>query len=251
MSININLELTDHCNLKCTMCSQSMRDEAHGVPHKFMDWNTWCASLQNLRSFDDDIHLCPHWLGEPTLHPQFDRFVAYAFGNNHNNSIFREFRLHTNAVIFSEERCLLLLELANLPFMKPDTFNFIHFSIDAYSKEAYLKVKGKDRREIVYKNIERFIRLRDRLGYRKPFVSMGFVVQPNNAHEAKDFHDHWASIFSSKFTVDHDWQKEHSDSIYFRRLNTHDQEQSDKLHQNTMVQLGFSADDVQRGAESF
>ena len=75
MSVHINLELTDHCNIKCTMCSQSMRDDAHGGPKKFMSWDTWRKALQGLADIEEDVHLCPHWLGEPTIHPEFDKFV--------------------------------------------------------------------------------------------------------------------------------------------------------------------------------
>ena len=114
MAINLNLELTDHCNIKCKMCSQSMRDEAHGVPMRFMDWETWRSALRGLEDMDDDVHLCPHWLGEPTIHPQFDRFVEYAFAINRDNRLFREFKLHTNAVVFSEDRARLLIRLCLL-----------------------------------------------------------------------------------------------------------------------------------------
>ena len=83
MTLNLNLELTDHCNIKCRMCSQSMRDKAHGVPMRFMDWATWRKSLQGLGDLQDEVALCPHWLGEPTLHPEFDRFVIVnAHGGN-------------------------------------------------------------------------------------------------------------------------------------------------------------------------
>ena len=103
MDVNLNLELTDHCNIKCKMCSQSMRDEAHGVPMRFMSWETWRDSLRGLADMPDDVHLCPHWLGEPTLHPRFDRFVEYAFRANQSNRLFRSFKLHTNGVLFDEE----------------------------------------------------------------------------------------------------------------------------------------------------
>ena len=44
--MNVNLELTDRCNIKCLMCSQSMRDEAHGQPMRWMDFATWRAAVQ-------------------------------------------------------------------------------------------------------------------------------------------------------------------------------------------------------------
>ena len=115
MAINLNLELTDHCNIKCKMCSQSLRDEAHGVPMRFMDWATWRRALLGLQDMAEDVHLCPHWLGEPTIHPEFDRFVEYAFAVNGSNRLFREFKLHTNGVVFGEARARpTLLEVDNV-----------------------------------------------------------------------------------------------------------------------------------------
>ena len=104
MAVNLNLELTDHCNIRCKMCSQSLRSEAHGVPHQFMDWNVWRSAILGLEGMEDEIHLCPHWLGEPTIHPQFDQFVEYAFSINGDRKLFHEFKLHTNAVVFNEHR---------------------------------------------------------------------------------------------------------------------------------------------------
>ena len=113
-----------------------MRDDAHGGPKKFMEWDTWRQSLRGLADIEEDVHLCPHWLGEPTIHPQFDKFVEYAFGINLQNRLFREFKLHTNAVVFPEQRSRLLLRLANAPGQAEDTFRFIHFSVDAHSPEV-------------------------------------------------------------------------------------------------------------------
>ena len=154
--------------------------------NRFMDWETWRHALQGLAAMKQEMALCPHWLGEPTIHPEFDRFVEYAFATNQNNRLFREFKLHTNAVVFNEERARLLIRLANRPDMAPDTFRFIHFSIDAFSAPVYQEVKGADKRDLVYKNIERFIELKHARGQR-PHATIAFVVQPDNAHEATDF----------------------------------------------------------------
>ena len=51
MTLNLNLELTDHCNIKCRMCSQSMRDEAHGVPMRFIG----ISSVMRCFSSGEDI----------------------------------------------------------------------------------------------------------------------------------------------------------------------------------------------------
>jgi molybdenum cofactor biosynthesis enzyme MoaA len=252
MPININLELTDHCNIKCKMCSQSMRDDAHGGPKKFMEWETWKVSLHGLAGMEDDVHLCPHWLGEPTIHPEFDKFVEYAFAINLGNRLFREFKLHTNGVVLNEQRSKLLLRLANSGGQLEDTFRFMHFSLDAHSQAVYADVKGADKGPLVRKNIERFLRLRDDLDLAWPKVTLGFVVQPGNAHEATDFIEHWKPRLRNP-ALAWDWPSEVRDAIYFRPLNSGNQEESDALHAETCRQAGLDVPDGDRirSAESF
>ena len=242
MSITINLELTDHCNIRCKMCSQSMRSDAHGVPKKFMSWDIWRRSLHNLRGYPEAIHLCPHWLGEPTMHPHFDQFIEYAFAVNENNCLFEKFKLHTNAVQFSKERGRLLLMLGRLPFLNANTFNFVHFSVDAFSAPVYQTVKGRNRRDRVYKNILDFLHLRMELKCTHPKVTIAFVVQPDNAHEALEFQHYWEQQFKElnlPLQQFYDWPTEESDNLYFRRLNCSNQEESDQLHATTAFKLGL------------
>jgi MoaA/NifB/PqqE/SkfB family radical SAM enzyme len=258
LAINLNLELTDHCNIKCKMCSQSLRDDAHGAPHRFMAWETWRAMLAGLEGMQDEIHLCPHWLGEPTLHPRFDDFVEYAFAINRDRRLFHEFKLHTNAVIFSEDRARRMVRLANAPSTHPSCFRFVHFSIDAFSAPVYREVKGADRREMVFRNVERFLRVRSELGGERPYAHIAFVVQPDNAHEARAFRDHWGGILDElgrAWESTWDWPCQDRDALYFRPLNCGDQRASDRLHARTVADLGLVppelADQRLRAAQSF
>ncbi len=254
--VNVNLELTDHCNIKCKMCSQSLRDEAHGAPHQFMSWDVWKSMLAGLADFEDEVHLCPHWLGEPTIHPQFDRFIEYAFATNPGNRLFRTFKLHTNGVVLGEERARLLVRLANQPGQAADTFNFVHFSIDAFSRDAYADVKGADKRGLVYKNVERFLRIREEAGAHRPFVTLAYVVQDGNAHEARAFRDHWRDLLTGlgrDVRQTFDWPDRHVDTLYFRPLNTGDQAAADRMHAEVCRDLGLTHEtgDRLRSEESF
>ncbi len=229
-----------------------MRDDAHGGPKKFMDWDTWKRSLHGLADIEEEVHLCPHWLGEPTIHPEFDKFVEYAFAINTNNRLFREFKLHTNAVVFSEARAVLLLRLANAPGQLEDTFRSIHFSVDAFSPPVYAEVKGVDRGALVQRNVERFLRIREELGLEWPKATVAFVVQPDNAHEAGDFLAHWEPLLRNPSVV-WDWPSGLRDAVYFRPLNCGDQEASDALHADTCRAIGLDVPSSGRlrAAESF
>jgi molybdenum cofactor biosynthesis enzyme MoaA len=243
MGVNLNLELTDRCNIRCRMCSQSLRDEAHGAPMRHMDFATWRAALQGLAGMAEPVHLCPHWLGEPTIHPRFDQLIEYAFAQNAGNRLFREFKLHTNGVVLPEPRARLLLRLAHRADQAPNTFRFVHFSIDAHTRHAYAYVKGADQRDRVYANVARFLQLRHELGLQRPFVTLAFVVQPGNAHEASAFRDHWLRVLRGlgrEVAQTPDWPDREVDTLYFRPLNTGDQAASDALHAQVCRELGIA-----------
>lgn len=237
--MNVNLELTDHCNIRCRMCSQSMRDEAHGVGMGFMDFPTWRTALLGLEGLPD-VSLCPHWLGEPLLHPAFDAFVEYAFLVNRGNRLFRSFKVHTNGVILSPERARRLVRLAQVPDQAADTFAAIHFSIDAWSRESYADVKGADRRDLVYRNVERFLQLRGASA--RPVVHLAFVVQEGNRHEAAAFVAWWSARLTDlgrAWRLCADWPPFDQDAIYLRRLNCGDQARADAWHREACVSVGL------------
>lgn len=239
--MNVNLELTDHCNLRCTMCSQSMRDEAHETPPTFMAFATWRRALAGLAGLPD-VHLNPHWLGEPTLHPEFDLFVDYAFASNWGNRLFRHFKVHTNAVLLPEARAELLLRVAASPGQASDTFQAVHFSVDAFAPDTYARVKGKDRREQVYRNVRRFLALRPRRA--RPSVHVAFVVQEANRHEVGRFVAWWTERFAEvgvQPAVRSEWPSMDEDAIYLRRLNTANQAQSDAWHAEACAAVGLDA----------
>lgn len=246
--MNVNLELTDHCNIRCRMCSQSMRDEAHGAPMRFMDFATWRASLNGLQGLND-VHLCPHWLGEPTLHPEFDAFVEYAFATNRGNRLFTRFKLHTNAVILPERRAKLLVRLANRTDQQPGTFEAVHFSIDADSAASYSFVKGADHGERVIRNVRRFLQVRG--ASRWPVVHLTLVVQEGNRHEAASFVARWGGVLAGldrRFHLSSDWPPFDQDAIYLRRLNTGDQAKADAWHAQACREAGISVGERRPGS---
>jgi molybdenum cofactor biosynthesis enzyme MoaA len=255
MAVYLNLELTDHCNIRCPMCSQSLRDLAHGEAPSFMSWDTWRRLLANLEGSPEEVHLCPHWLGEPTIHPDFDRMVEYAFAMNRDNRLFRSFKLHTNGVVMPPARSELLVRLAASPQQAPDTFTSVHWSFDAATAPTYRLVKGVDRYQRVADNLRAFVRAREAVGSVWPSAHIAFVVQPDNAHEAELFVQQWGALLDStgrpwELTVD--WPRQDRDAIYIRPLNCADQAAADALHARTCVALGIAEEgQVLRAAESF
>jgi uncharacterized radical SAM superfamily Fe-S cluster-containing enzyme len=255
MAVNLNLELTDHCNIRCPMCSQSLRTEAHGEAKSFMAWDTWRRVLASLEDSPEEIHLCPHWLGEPTIHPDFDRMVEYAFAMNRDNRLFHSFKLHTNGVAMPPARSGLMVRLASSPQQAPDTFTTIHWSFDAATPSTYRAVKGADHYQRVEDNLRAFITAREAAGSIWPVAHIAFVVQPDNAHEAERFTQLWGGVLGATgraWDLTADWPRQDRDAIYIRPLNCADQATADALHARTCVALGIAQEgQVLRAAESF
>ncbi|MBJ93790.1 MAG: hypothetical protein CMP23_04860 [Rickettsiales bacterium] len=241
MAINLNLELTDLCNIRCRMCGQAEHPKVHRLnPNSFMSWETWKHSVDSLAEVDDEIDLCPHWLGEPCLHPEFDRFIRYAFDSNEDNRLFRHFKLHTNGTLLNEQRIDALLDCANRKDMADDTFRFVHFSVDAFTPQMYENIKKYDLGHTVYKNIVRLLERRTEKDLRWPYVTVAFIVMPENQHEALWFQSYWRRVFEQldlDYEEVYDWPQRLADTMYFRRLHQEDQAAADQLHREVLDRL--------------
>ena len=67
----IQIEITNACNKRCSNCTRFCGN--HKRPF-FMDYDTFCRALDSLDGFDGVIGIMG---GEPTLHPEFERFVLH------------------------------------------------------------------------------------------------------------------------------------------------------------------------------
>jgi len=240
--IHLNLELTDRCNLRCIMCGQAMTSNVHDSPDRYMSRETWSRLLEGLADVGEEIALCPHWLGDPTVHPEFSDMIREAFERNADNRLFRHFKVHTNGALLDRRNGIdVVLDCAARSDQAPDTFEFVHFSLDAYSRDVFSRIKGVDARGRTYDNALRLLRSRQVMGLQWPKVTVAFVVMEENRHDAGDFLGFWRSTFEElgrPYQVTWDWPVERLDTIYFRRLNHADQDAATQLHRKTLVDLG-------------
>ena len=67
----IQIELTNACVHQCSNCTRFC---GHHKKNFFMDWETFKRAVDSLKDFKGTVGIMG---GEPTLHPNFDRFVRY------------------------------------------------------------------------------------------------------------------------------------------------------------------------------
>jgi MoaA/NifB/PqqE/SkfB family radical SAM enzyme len=98
------IELTDFCNLSCIMCEQGGKVSwnknsafVHQRRKNFLDFNLWKKIITDFKELGKFWEISPFWLGEPTLHPQFDSFINFLSENGN----FHSFQIHTNLNILT------------------------------------------------------------------------------------------------------------------------------------------------------
>lgn len=67
----IQIDITNACVHQCSNCTRFC---GHHKKNFFMDWDTFQKSVKSLEGFENCIGIMG---GEPTLHPQFERFARY------------------------------------------------------------------------------------------------------------------------------------------------------------------------------
>ena len=106
---NIVIETTNLCNAKCWFCTQPdiLR------PPGYMKFDLFKKIIDDAQN--EKIKALTFAVrGEPTSHPNFDKFLKYA-----SNKFF-EFKMNTNATYLNEEKCHQILS---------SSMNIINFSI--------------------------------------------------------------------------------------------------------------------------
>lgn len=234
------LELTDHCNCRCVMCTQSVLDVIHGHRKGFMDPELVRSILADLSRNGVRLgKLLPFGLGESTIHPQCAGILDQIFTTNQRHHLFAQIDLHTNAIALNREIQQLLLEHA-------DQLGSITFSLDAARGETFQKIRGSDAFGRARTHVMEFLRLRERTGTRRPTAILQFIIMADNARDAEPFLNFWKKDLASlgiEPQVNWDWDPPMvRDTIFFKRVNPFsrmDLTAAERLHRETLERLGL------------
>jgi sulfatase maturation enzyme AslB (radical SAM superfamily) len=236
----LQVEPTDQCNLKCTMCAPHRDgwEQIHGVPKGYLSVPLWKSILEDLaasgHSFD---HIIFQWLGDPLLHPQIEDLIAQTAV--HLAGKVGYLRIDTNGILLDSRRIDALLSCG----MGGSPPLLIVFSLDAASAETYGKVKGRSHFSRVQRNIREVVRRRRQLGVEcRINLQLQFVVQEGNAGETKAFMDYWCDLLGCQGGLWHD-------EIMFKRLSVdggaQGQAEADALYASSIFGQGIEASERQ------
>ncbi|MBW1680335.1 MAG: radical SAM protein [Deltaproteobacteria bacterium] len=153
----IMFELTNECNHRCIFCANRAMKRSPG----FLDFDIYKTIAEEaVRAGVKEIAL--YTTGESLLHPNIVAFVEYA-----KRIGFSYIYLSSNGVLLTPEMSEALLRAG---------LNSLRLSINAGSRESYLKVHGADDFELVLRNLKAYDRIRKQLGAEKQFLSVSCVL---------------------------------------------------------------------------
>ncbi|MCX7748439.1 MAG: radical SAM protein [Clostridia bacterium] len=176
--LNLDLEVTSYCNLKCPMCPRTVmiRDNLKVNGKKFESGYMDLDLFKNL--IDQAVEMGVkaiklNWLGEPLAHKNIVEMVAYA-----KQKGIIDILMNTNAVFLTEKLSRELIEAG---------LDKLSFSFDSPQKEDYEKIRIGANFDKVIENIKTFNKIRTELGKDTPQTRVSMVLMKSNQHQYQDF----------------------------------------------------------------
>jgi MoaA/NifB/PqqE/SkfB family radical SAM enzyme len=160
-----NIELTNHCNMKCVMCKN------HQIPPEgkhYLDTQVLARFVAEIDSFGPHTFLLVKQ-GDALAHPEFPRMLGILRAASRHHRIY----LTTNGLALHGQRLEAILD---------HEVDFVTFSIDSIVPKTYRKIRGRPLQPVL-ENLRELMRRKVRSNLRLPHVSVNMVVMKSNAGE--------------------------------------------------------------------
>lgn len=155
LPIRLWVELTSHCNYRCSMCpNKDFAKENKG----FMSFDLYKKIIDEAAEFAFEINLAHR--GESLMHSRAAEMTAYAA----RKGLFT--RLHTNGSLLNDTLSRALIQAG---------LDRISFSFDGFDKETYEKIRIGGDFDKTVANIQRFLEIKEDFGRRKPVVAIEII----------------------------------------------------------------------------
>ena len=174
--VNIDIEPTEACNLKCVMCPQSFEE----FPETKMIDVGLAKRVIDEAAANGTYSVKFTWRGEPGLHKGLVEMVRYC-----KEKGIPEVQFTTNGTPYNETKARELVAAG---------LDRIIFSMDGASAETVETIRVGINYARTVDNIKMFHRLRKESGGVKPFIRLQMVRMKKNAHEVDQFIEQWKDI---------------------------------------------------------
>lgn len=158
--IHLQLEHTTYCNMNCKSCERSK----FITRPKHLSLDTFQKILEQIRPQKITLG----GVGEPFMHPHIFEIIHLAkrYGCSINTT--------TNGTLLTQERCDQVVKSG---------LDLIKISIDAATRETYLKVRGEDKFLQVLDGIRGLTDAKKRLDSITPYIRLNYVMFRDTYHD--------------------------------------------------------------------
>lgn len=192
--IDIIVEASATCNIRCDMCFQNSMKLKKIPGHTIMDFNLFKKIIDE--SVSEGVYSVKiSWRGEPMLNEHYSDMILYAKKRG-----VLELTSLTNATLLTEDMSRSIID---------NGLDQLIVSMDGATKETYEAVRKGANFNKVVSNLEGFLRMRGKS--KKPFVRLQFTQSELNKHETRMFYDRWAEKvdeISISYAMDYDFVKD-------------------------------------------
>lgn len=168
----VTVELTNHCNLNCTMCPRRFMTGPRG----FMAGSLFTRIIDEIAVHPGTV-LVPFFRGEALLHPDFLTMISYA--KPRVGSV----QLATNATLMDPVIADALVALG---------VDFVSFSIDSVDPDIYGSVRRNADLGDVLRNIEYLCTMKQERNAKKPQIQVSVVETDDTAEGVEEFIRFWS-----------------------------------------------------------
>ena len=168
--LNVEMDVTTQCNIRCVMCHFSDPTISAHVRH---DWTVAEFEMVARQVFPFVQRLSLSISTEPLLNARFVDFLPIVASYRVPHTY-----INTNGLLLTEAIAARMIETG---------FHAVSISLDGATAATYQRIRRGGTWTTVIANIQMLRRLRERAGSATPRVTLGFVLMRGNLAEAPAF----------------------------------------------------------------
>lgn len=172
--LSIGLEVTNHCNLNCTMCTNDKLTRKKG----FMDMSLYRKIVDEVAVESPSTRLWLDFCGEPLLAGYKLYFmISYARKKGLKNIC-----INTNGTLLTKEYADMLLDSG---------IDNVSIDCDGFTKEVYESIRVGGDRDKFYENVEYILAEKKRRNITNMIIEVKVLEQERNYHEVDQIMEYW------------------------------------------------------------